>query len=385
MKKETIPYSFEQGPIRPPAEANSLLLRLTRNCPWNHCTFCPIYKNETFSIRPIEHVIRDIDTAYEIICAIKNNVDGTGQLTQSIVDKIAKNVQPVERSLFNAVLHWYVAGMTSIFFQDANSLIVKPSDLIEILHRINTHFPDVERITTFGRTQTILSISDENFETYAALGLNRVHAGLETGSDTLLKLVKKGCTKEMHVRAGHKLQKAGIELSECVLLGLGGKMLSKEHALETADAINQINPPIIRFLTLVAPRGVQLYPGSDTYAYVPSRDLDVVKEIKLFLQHLNGVTAYIESNNILNLLQEVEGVMPDSKPKMIDALNTFINLTDEQRMLFQVGKRLRIFSGLKDLVDPNRVHIARKACNEYGITDKNVDHIINEIVQSYMG
>ncbi len=383
MKKNP-PYSFEQGPIRPPAEANSLLLRLTRNCPWNHCTFCPLYKDEKFSVRSIEHVIRDIDTASEFVDAIKNECGENGSLTQRIVNKITETIQPVERSLFNAVLHWYSAGMESVFLQDANSLILKPENLIKILSHINKCFPDVKRITTFGRTHTILNISDENLKVYADLGLNRIHAGLETGSDKILKLVNKGCTKEMHIRAGEKVQKAGIELSECVLLGLGGKNLSKEHALETADSINKINPPIIRFLTLAAPRRAKIFKGDNIEEYLPATDLDIAKEIKLFIQNLKGVTSYIESNNILNLLQEVEGKMPESKERMLDALDTFINLSDENRMLFQVGKRLQIFSGLHDLTDSNRMVTAKEACRKYGINYDNADRIIGEMIQNYM-
>ncbi len=383
MKKEIFPYSFEQGPVRPPAEANSLLLLLTRNCPWNHCTFCPIYKDKKFSIRSVEHVIRDIDTAYKFISLIKNQCGDDGRLTQAIINKIGKSVKPVEYSLFNAVLHWYSAGMKSVFFQDANSIILKPADLIKILHHINKCFPDVERITSFGRTQTILNISDKNLKVYADLGLNRIHVGLETGSDKILKLVKKGCTKEMHIRAGQKIKKAGIELSECVLLGLGGKNLSKEHALETADTINQINPSIIRFLTLAAPTA-EIFGGHGSDEYIPSTDLDIAEEVKLFIESLNGVTTYIESNNILNLLQEVEGTMPDAKEFMIDVLNSFISLSDDDRMLFQVGKRLRIFSGLSDLNDSSRINGAYEACIKYGINKNNVDKIISKMIQSYM-
>ena len=383
-RKEIFPYSFEQGPIRPPAEANSLLLRLTRNCSWNHCTFCPLYKDEKFSIRDPEHVFRDIDTAYNIVTKIKNEAGEGGQLTQAIVNTVVSTIEPGDRPLLNAVLHWYSAGMKSIFFQDANSLVLKPENLIEILERLKGCFPEVDRITSFGRTQTILNISDDNLKKYADLGLNRIHAGLETGSDKLLELVKKGCTKEMHIRAGQKVKKAGIELSECVLLGLGGKTLSEEHAIETADAVNQINPPIIRFLTLAAPVGAELFQGNSAETYIPSTDLNIAREIKLFVENLSGVTSYIESNNILNLLQEVEGTMPDSKEKMLDAIDTFINLPDETRMLFQAGKRLQIFSGLPDLNDASRLTMAREACRKYGVNQDNADDIIREMIQSYM-
>lgn len=383
-KKEIFPYSFEQGPIRPPAEANSLLLRLTRNCPWNRCTFCPLYKNEQFSIRSVEHVIRDIDTAYKYITAVKNERADNSRLTQNMIDKVAQGVQPAELPVFNAALHWYAAGMKSIFLQDANSLIVKPVDLIAILCHIKECFPEVERVTSFGRSRTILKISDENLKKYAELGLNRIHAGLETGSDKILALTQKGCTKEMHIQAGLQVQKAGIELSECVLLGLGGKNLSEEHAVETADVINQINPPIIRFLTLAPPRGAEIFVGNDTEEYLPSTDLDIAKEIKLFIEHLKDITSYIESNNIVNLLQEIKGVLPVAKEKMLKILNSFINLPDEQRMVYQVGKRLQHFSGLSDLNDTARFNIVKETCLTNGINRDNVDSVIRSVIQDYL-
>ena len=311
------PYSFEQGLIRPPAEAESLLLRLTRNCPWNRCSFCPLYKNETFSIR------------------------------------------------------------------DADSLIVKPEDLKEILTRINRYFPEVKRITSFARTRTLINIGDADLKTYADLGLNRIHSGLETGSDRILKLVDKGCTKEMHVAAGKKVRDAGIELSECVLLGLGGKELSEEHARETADVINQIDPPIIRFLTLVPPRYRALFKSEESRSYVPATELDIARETRQFLENLNGVTSFVESRNIVNLHQEVEGIMPDDQEKMIDVLTRFIDLPHDRRTAYQVGKRLGIFSRLADLNDQRRLHMVREACNQYNIDSDNADSVIREMMQRY--
>lgn len=383
-RKRNLPYSFEQGPVRPPAEAESLLLRLTRNCPWNQCSFCPLYKNETFSIRALEHIIRDIETAYKTINAIKNACEESARLTQGVVDRMATSIPFVERPLFYAVLHWYSAGMKSIFFQDADSLIMKPADVIEILNLINRYFPEVERITSFARTHTLCNISDENLKTYAELGLNRIHSGLETGSDNILQLVKKGCTKEMQVAAGKKVKNAGIELSECVLLGIGGKNLTEAHAIETAGVINQINPPIIRFLTLVPPRGVELFSKTRPDAFIPATETDIAHEIKRFLENLDGITSYVESHNIVNLHQEVEGVMPGDREKMIGVLTTFLNLSDEERMVYQVGKRLGMFSRLSDVKDPGKFDIAKATCTQYGIHQDNVDMVIREVMQNYM-
>jgi len=261
---------------------------------------------------------------------------------------------------------------------------MKPADLIEILGYIQKCFPQLQRITTFARTHTIVRISDTDLKRIADHGLSRIHAGFETGSDNILAMVNKGCTKEMHIKGGLKVKKAGMELSECVLCGLGGKKFYQEHAHESADAMNKINPDIIRFLTLAAPAGAKLYTNHPPGAYIRSTDVDIAQEIKLFIENLHGVTTYIESNNILNLLQEVEGTLPHDRQKMIDVLNSFIALPPHMRTLFQVGKRMQIFSSLSDLNDPNRMNIARQTCDKYRITPDNADDIIGEMIQRYM-
>ncbi len=375
---------LEQGPIRPPAEANSLLLRITRNCPWNHCTFCPVYKGQKFSKRPLEHIIQDIDSVHRFISEINDIAKKSPETAQTQINSMGSRISPMENQAFNAAIHWFSGGMESIFLQDADSLILRPSDMIEILKYIKKRFPWVKRITSFARTHTLVNISDDNLKKFSDCGLNRVHAGLETGSDRILKLVKKGCTKEMHIKAGLKVKKAGIELSECILCGVGGKNLYTEHAVETADTINYINPHIIRFLTLGVPKNAEIFVNSEVDRFNRSTDLDIAKEIKLFIENLDGITTYIESNNILNLLQEVNGTMPQDKQKIIDVLNRFIHMPPDKRVLFQVGKRLQVFSVMDDLQDNKRIEMAKQTCSQYGITPDNADDIIAEIIQSYM-
>lgn len=151
-----------------------------------------------------------------------------------------------------------------------------------------------------------------------------------------------------------------------------------------SDVINQMNPPIIRFLTLAAPRGIELFGNNTSEKYIPSTDLDIAKEIKYFIENLKGITSYIESNNILNLLQEIEGKMPDAKEKIRSALDEFIHLPDEHRVVFQVGKRLRLLSGLSDLNNSSRFNAAKDVCLKNGITLNNADKMISEMIQSYL-
>ena len=124
---------FEQGPIRPPSEAYSLLIRITRSCPWNHCTFCPVYKGKRFSLRPVDHVKQDIDMAHKYVEILRNLADGSGRIPRSEINDAAAKADYSEMPAFQAAIHWFAGGMTSIFLQDANSLIIKPKDLVIII------------------------------------------------------------------------------------------------------------------------------------------------------------------------------------------------------------------------------------------------------------
>ena len=132
---------FEQGPIRPPSEAASLLIRVTRNCPWNRCSFCPVYKGSKFSLRPVDHVKRDIDMVHRHVEAIRRSTDDTGQPPAERYLRRRGPRRPGEVQALNAAVHWHTGGMRSIFLQDANSLIIKPADLVAILTHLKTALP----------------------------------------------------------------------------------------------------------------------------------------------------------------------------------------------------------------------------------------------------
>src|SRR5512137_1458114 len=121
-------HSFELGPIRPPSEAYSLLIRVTRNCPWNRCTFCPVYKNTRFSTRPVEHIIKDIDTVHKYVKRVLQIAGGSRQLTRAHITAAAQKIEFGEFDAFQAAVRWAMYGMRSVFIQDANSLVIKPSD-----------------------------------------------------------------------------------------------------------------------------------------------------------------------------------------------------------------------------------------------------------------
>ncbi len=380
-----IPYQgFEQGPIRPPSEAHSLLIRVTRNCPWNHCTFCPVYKGTRFSIRPVDHVIRDIDTIYKYVTIIRQMADESGLNHPTAIRQAVGKIEAWDSRAFQAALSWFSSGMRSIFIQDANSLIIKPADLQKILMHLHRCFPWVERITSYARSHTIARIKTADLKDFRKAGLNRIHIGLESGSDLVLKMVKKGMTKETHIKAGLKVKAAGMELSEYIMPGLGGREYSDIHATETADALNQINPDFIRLRTLAIPNGIKLFDDWQSGRFEKCTDVMMARENLLLIENLDGITSVLKSDHILNLFENLAGTFPDDKERMLTILRAFLDMEPKQQSVYQVGRRLGIFTRLSDMQRPRRLAKAEKFCREMGITPDNVDDVIDEIMKRFI-
>jgi len=200
----------------------------------------------------------------------------------------------------------------------------------------------------------------------------------------VLKMVKKGATKAAHIKAGLRVKEAGMELSEYVMPGLGGRKLSRVHALETADALNQIDPHFIRLRTLAIPNSVELFQDWQKGEFEKCTDLEMAEEILLFLENLDSITSTLKSDHILNLFQDVEGRFPDDQGKMIQVVREFLSIAPERQMVYQVGRRLGMFSGIKDLEKPELSGKVEQACEKLGVTPENVDAAIDELMKRFI-
>ena len=245
-------YSFETGVYRPPSEggSHSLLIRVTRNCPWNRCTFCSMYKQEKFSLRSPQEVKDDIDNMAAICDGLKDfslKLGYGGEITREAAIAMINN-DPVLNSSqgFVMIYNWMLSGGKTAFLQDANTPIMKTDQLVEILQHLRKTFPSLKRVTSYARSKTIAQKSAEELEEICTAGLDRLHIGLETGDDDLLKKIKKGVSAEGHIKAGKKAMAAGFQLSEYWMPGLGGKAMWENHARNTARVMNAINPHYIR-------------------------------------------------------------------------------------------------------------------------------------------
>jgi radical SAM superfamily enzyme len=294
---------YEQGPIRPPSEASSLLVRVTRNCPWNQCLFCPAYKGAVFSKRSTAEIKQDID-------------------------EMARKYGP------------HAAGIRSAFLQDADSLIMSTSKLIDIIGYLKARFPGINRLTTYARARTMTKKGLSEYRELKDAGLTRIHTGMESGSSEVLKRVRKGSTPEDMVTGGQRVKASGISLSEYIMPGLGGRSLSRVHAVETANLLNAIEPDHIRVRTFALPPSSPMQEMAAEGSFVPMTDEEIVAEIRLLLANLKEIPAHFHCADFsLNLLMQVDGRLDREKTAMLEELDRFLGLTKEQQQAYVLLQR----------------------------------------------
>lgn len=267
-------YSFEIGPIRPPSEGGvrSLLLRPTRNCPWNKCLFCSVYKGKDFQIRKVEEIKNDIDNVKSI---------------RDILEEGSRKSGFAPRDCIAVVSGWLRSGQRTAFLQDSNSLIMRTPQLVEVLDYLTDTFPSLERITSYARSKTLARKSLDELKEIRNAGLKRLHVGLESGDDEVLEMVNKGVTAEEHIEAGNKAKKAGFELSEYVMPDLGGRKRWKQHALNTAKVLNEIDPDYVRMRPLVIRDETELQEESQKGNFHLSSPHERLKEVKMMVENLD--------------------------------------------------------------------------------------------------
>jgi radical SAM superfamily enzyme YgiQ (UPF0313 family) len=343
-------HTFELGPIRPPSEAHSLLIRATKNCPWNRCLFCPVYKGTKFELRPVQEIMKDIEAVEAIsegIREIAGEMSYSGKLTE--VAAVLSNQLQYGQCVHNVAL-WLVTGGKSAFLQDSNTLIMRTSELTQVLASLRRTFPSLKRVTTYGRSHTAARKSLVELKQLKDAGLDRMHIGLETGYDALLAYMEKGCTAKDHIVGGKKVKEAGISLCEYVMPGLGGKKMSQEHARETAMVLNEIDPDYIRLRSLHVSTSIPLWAKLQNGDFELQKEDEVIREIAILIENLQ-VTSFLKSDHILNLLMDIEGKMPDDKGKCLNIINKYLSLPDEERLNFKIGRRAGLYDRLDDLVD----------------------------------
>ena len=340
--------SFEQGPIRPPSEARSLLVRVIRNCTWNRCTFCPVYKGSKASLRPLEDVLAEVDAMAAAAQVL--DAEGVGAIHGGHVPQEAYQV-----ALF------LQDGARHAFLQDADPCAVKPEKLAQVVRRVRERFPTVTRVTTYGRASTLARRTTEQLGLLADAGLTRVHLGLESGADEVLMAIDKGCTGGDLIAAGENVVRAGMELCFYLMPGLGGREAAAAHIAGSARVIRAVaavapaaRPLVVRLRTAAVVPGTPLAEREARGEFVLPDDVEVAQELRDLLVQLGDARLELRSDHALNLLPGLEGSLPADRSRLEALLDEYLELSREEQARYAVGARLGIYRALDDRLDPQR-------------------------------
>ncbi|MBC5717146.1 radical SAM protein [Colidextribacter sp. 210702-DFI.3.9] len=266
---------------RPPGEWKSYLLQCTIGCSNNQCTFCGMYKEKKFRIRPTQEILEDIDMARA----------------------------------------YYGPGLQRVFLMDGDAIIIKTEDLLRILRKLYDTFPALEKVTLYAGPRSTLSKTPEELKALHDAGLSRAYLGVESGSDAVLKFIHKGVNAQQMLQAGQRLVEAGIDLWVTIILGITGEGGDwREHILSTAQIINEMKPRHLSAMTFAPAKGTPL--GDDVLAgrfkvYGPDH---ILEECRLLIQHLDVDPLHFTSNHASNYLP-LKGSLPQDREKFLSLID----------------------------------------------------------------
>lgn len=270
---------YEGSLYRPPSEAYSYILQVTIGCSHNRCTFCNMYMEKQFRVRPLDDVLEDLVMA-------------------------RRAYRKVQR----------------IFLADGDALIVKTSELRAILGTIKNLFPECERVTSYASARDLLLKTPEELEELHALGLDMIYLGLESGSEKVLKDINKGVTVEETVEGALKAKAAGIKLSVTEITGLAGQDGMEEHALLSARALSRMNPEYIGLMTLTLRRGTKMTADWEAGRFKRLTPRQYLEEQRILIANLDSEGSVLRSNHISNYVQ-LRGTMNRDRDRMLAALD----------------------------------------------------------------
>ncbi len=270
---------YEGMVIRPPSEANSILLQVTVGCSHNKCTFCGTYKGERFRIKDDERIMADI--AY-------------------------------------AAKHFTFAKR--LFICDGDALIIPQKRLVKILEEIRRQLPWIERVSVYANTKGIKMKSSEELEELRSLGLTLAYMGLETGDDVTLKTIKKGASSEHMIAMGKKIRDAGIGLSITVLVGVAGRERSEIHAQETGRVLSAIDPEYVGALSLMLIPGTEMHDDYEAGRFEMINSNEMLRELRTMIAHTHLTNGLFHANHASNYLP-IRAKMPEDKEKTLQLID----------------------------------------------------------------
>jgi radical SAM superfamily enzyme YgiQ (UPF0313 family) len=270
---------YEGSCIRPPSEADSILLQVTLGCSHNKCTFCGSYQDKRFRIKDDETILSDILFA-------------------------AKNMREQDR----------------LFLMDGDALIIPQKRLMWILERIKEHLPGVKRVGAYASVKSVKMKYPEDLRQLRQNNLGILFYGVETGDNVIRKAICKGSTAEMCIEMGRRVKEAGIELSATVLLGIGGREKSLQHARATGELLSNLDPNFVGALTVMLIPGTPLYQDYVQGKFALPDEFGLLRELREMIAYTNLTRGYFFSNHASNYLP-VKAKLPSGKKKALDLID----------------------------------------------------------------
>jgi radical SAM superfamily enzyme YgiQ (UPF0313 family) len=277
--------------VRPPSEANSLLLPLTFGCSHNDCAFCGTYTSVKFRIRPVADIKKDID-------------------------RVAQS---------------YSWSVRRVFLEEGDALIYPQRRLVDVLEYLNKKFPHKEKVGTYATPQSALIKSVDELRELNRLGLKIAYMGVETGDEELLSRINKGATYAQIVEAGRKLKQAGVTLSVTVILGLGGIERSETHAMKTAQILSDIDPDFAGALTLMLVPGTPLHKDCEEGRFELISPFQSLRELKIMIENSSFTQCFFTANHASNYLP-IKVWLPEQKTAVLKLINDILDKKDMSRL-----------------------------------------------------
>ena len=363
--------TFETGHIRPPFHANSLLLRITENCTWNKCNFCTLYRGGAFKTRPIDTIKKEIDNVAYYRDRILQHLGDDGKFDMhKVMREYGGIVNAQEKDCYAMVFNWIQTdGMQSVFLQDANTLVLKPRVLADILVHLKKALPSLTLVAAYGRADTLMHITLEEFLLLKEAGLTMIHSGYESGCDDVLQLLNKGTSRQQQIVVGQRIKEAGFNFNVFYMPGSGGKELSQRNAKETAEVISAVNPDFVRIRTFVVKEGSPMWELQKSGHFHECGDIEKLMELREMLSAIKNCNGYVISDHIINLLPQVEGWMDKDMSAILAHIDGFMRLPEKEKRRFQLARRMLLAGGMETMGQLRANDEATIAEIEQGITE----------------
>jgi len=349
-------YTIEAGPMGPIGEGEALILRVNRNCPWNKCLFCPVYKGKKYGARSFQEIKEDIDAIRRIWVLLKTKSREMGLggfigrevVQKAVMDQpeiygrypnaVTREQRGALRSL-NNVVNWVMHGGKRVFLQDANALALKPSVLIRVFRYLKEIFPNVSAVTCYARSKTCERRSFEELKTLSEAGLSWCFLGIESGCDEVLDYMRKGVHMEEHIHGGQKLMAAGINTAAFVMPGLSGddQEMSRRHITDTIKVLNEIRPNEVRVRSLAVLEESVLYERWESGEFITATEDIMVKEIKMLIEGLSFDCTF-ETLQMTNPLFTLKDLLSETRSAMLDRIQWYEDLPLDEKARFMLGR-----------------------------------------------